>query len=80
MTFAGRSYAKWKLQHSTKKRFSLRFRLRTRQASAVLMFAKGKLDYSILKVDRSLFGYLFYLLMYISTESKNDCTSVIEQF
>ncbi|GFR97028.1 fat cadherin, partial [Elysia marginata] len=53
MTFAGKSYAKWRLRHSTKKRFSLRLRVRTRQTSAVLMYAKGKVDYSILQATFS---------------------------
>ena len=50
MTFEGKSFAKWKLKHSTKKRFSLKFRIRTLQKSATLMYAKGKVDYSILTV------------------------------
>lgn len=69
VTFAGKSYAKWKLQHSTKKRFSLRFRLRTRQTSATLMYAKGKVDYSILKVRQLrlvswLIGCLFVCFIF----------------
>ncbi|CAL1526834.1 unnamed protein product [Lymnaea stagnalis] len=59
MTFAGKSYAKWKLLHTTKKRFSLRLRIRTRQNSAVLMHAKGKVDYSILKIERGSLVYKF---------------------
>ncbi|KAH9487879.1 long-chain fatty acid transporter fat1 [Bulinus truncatus] len=59
MTFAGKSYAKWKLQHTTKKRFSLSLRIRTRQSSAVLMHAKGRVDYSILKIERGSLVYKF---------------------
>ncbi|GFN75010.1 fat cadherin [Plakobranchus ocellatus] len=59
MTFAGKSYAKWRLRHSTKKRFSLRLRVRTRQTTAVLMYAKGKVDYSILKIERGSLVYKF---------------------
>uniref|UniRef100_A0A2C9M9H4 Uncharacterized protein n=1 Tax=Biomphalaria glabrata TaxID=6526 RepID=A0A2C9M9H4_BIOGL len=59
MTFAGRSYAKWKLLHTTKKRFSLSLRIRTRQTTAVLMHAKGKVDYSILKIERGSLVYRF---------------------
>ncbi|CAG5126090.1 unnamed protein product, partial [Candidula unifasciata] len=59
MTFAGRSYGRWKLEHSTKTRFSLRFRIRTRQSSAILMSARGQLDYSILQLERGNLLYKF---------------------
>ncbi|XP_059170799.1 protocadherin Fat 1-like isoform X3 [Physella acuta] len=59
MTFAGKSYAKWRLEHTTKKRFSLSFRVRTRQRTAVLMHAKGQADYSMLKIERGNLVYKY---------------------
>ena len=58
MTFSGRSYAKWTLGHPTQKRMSLSLRFRTRQTSAILMYAKGQVDYSILAVS-SWFVYIY---------------------
>ena len=62
MTFSGKSYAKWVLQHSTKKRYTLKLRIRTRQNTATLMYAKGKVDYSILKVKQFYFCLIYFKL------------------
>lgn len=59
MTFSGRSYAKWTLGHTTQKRMSLSLRFRTRQTSAILMYSKGQVDYSILAIEEGSLVYRF---------------------
>ena len=50
ITFSGNSYAKWRLLESIENRLSLSLRIKTRKESASLMYAKGRVDYSILEV------------------------------
>ncbi|XP_076446580.1 protocadherin Fat 1-like isoform X2 [Babylonia areolata] len=59
MTFSGRSYAKWTMGHPTNKRMSLSLRFRTRQHTAILMYAKGQVDYSILAIEEGNLVYRF---------------------
>ncbi|XP_076467657.1 protocadherin Fat 1-like [Babylonia areolata] len=59
MMFSGQSFASWTLAHPTKKRMSLSVKFRTRQSSAILMYAKGQVDYSILAVEEGSLVYRF---------------------
>ena len=54
MTFSGKSYARWTLQDSftIESRLSLSLKIKTRKQVATIMYAKGKVDYSILEVRR----------------------------
>lgn len=57
MTFAGKSYARWTLQDAftIEKQLRLSLRIKTRKQVATIMFAKGKVDYSILEVRVHLY-------------------------
>lgn len=54
MTFSGKSYAKWTLQDAftIEQRLTLSLRIKTRKQLATIMYAKGKVDYSILEVKK----------------------------
>ena len=55
MTFTGQSYARWRLTDTNERRFSLQLSLKTMQASkAMLMYAVGRVDHSILEVGQAL--------------------------
>lgn len=51
MTFSGRSYARWRLVDKMERRLSLAIKVKTRKATASLMYATGQRDYSILEVN-----------------------------
>jgi len=52
MTFSGKSYARWTLQDSftIESQLTLSLKIKTRKQMATIMYAKGKVDYSILEV------------------------------
>ena len=56
ITFSGNSFAKWTLLESIENRLSLSLRIKTRKESASLMYAKGRVDYSVLEVKITIIG------------------------
>ncbi|XP_052793607.1 protocadherin Fat 1-like isoform X3 [Mya arenaria] len=59
MTFAGNSYAKWTLLNPIDMRLTLSMRIKTIKETASLMFAKGRVDYSILELVNGMVQYRF---------------------
>ncbi|XP_060561268.1 LOW QUALITY PROTEIN: protocadherin Fat 1-like [Ruditapes philippinarum] len=59
ITFSGNSYAKWKLVDPIDRRLSLSMRIKTIKDTASLMFAKGRVDYSILELVNGMVQYRF---------------------
>ncbi|XP_071125252.1 protocadherin Fat 1-like isoform X4 [Mytilus edulis] len=61
MTFSGKSYAKWTLQDAftIEQRLTLSLRIKTRKQLATIMYAKGKVDYSILEIYNGMLQYRF---------------------
>ena len=60
ITFVGNSYARWTLLDPIDTRLSLSMRIKTLRESASLMFAKGRVDYSILEVSDNSETYFSY--------------------
>ena len=60
MTFTGQSYAQWRLTDTNERRFSLQLAIKTMQASkAMLMYAVGRVDHSILEVSGQVWGEVY---------------------
>jgi len=58
LTFTGTSYAKWTLSNRIDMRLSLSLRIKTMKETASVMFAKGRVDYSILEVSLNFCTYM----------------------
>lgn len=65
ITFVGNSYARWTLHDPIDTRLSLSMRIKTLRETASLMFAKGRVDYSILEVG----GCLYIIVEWLFTSS-----------
>ncbi|XP_064610099.1 protocadherin Fat 1-like isoform X2 [Liolophura sinensis] len=61
MTFSGRSYARWRLVDKMERRLSLAIKIKTRKATASLMYATGQRDYSILELINGMVQFKFNL-------------------
>ncbi|XP_052280093.1 protocadherin Fat 1-like isoform X4 [Dreissena polymorpha] len=59
ITFTGSSYAKWTLHNKIEERLSLSLRIKTIKETSCLMFAKGRVDYSILELKNGMVQYRF---------------------